>query len=103
MVAAIKGVPWPERDEAALVRAAQDDPAAFGALYEAHVDRVYAYFRSRTENIQDATDLTQQAFLQALDALPRYRPGKVPFAAWLFRIARNLAINFHRRRRPAVA
>jgi RNA polymerase sigma-70 factor (ECF subfamily) len=42
-------------------------------------------------------------FLQALDALPRYRLRGAPFAAWLLRIARNAAINHQKRRRETVA
>lgn len=90
-------------DEAALIRAAQHDGTAFGLLYECHVDPVYAYLRSRTDCDEDAADLTQQVFLQALDALPRFEHSGVPFRAWLLRIARNLAINFHSRHRPAMA
>lgn len=93
----------PTSDEAALVRAAQQNPVAFGALYERYADRVYAYLRARTGSAEDASDLTQQVFVQALEALPRYRLRSVPFAAWLFRIARNLATDYHRRRRGAVA
>lgn len=90
-------------DEVALIRAAQRDRSAFAPLYERHVDRVYAYLRSRTSGDEDAADLTQQVFLQALDALPRYRPSSAPFVAWLLRIARNAAINFHQRRRQTTA
>jgi RNA polymerase sigma-70 factor (ECF subfamily) len=90
-------------DEAVLIREAQRDRSAFGVLYERHVDRVYAYLRSRTASDDDAADLTQQVFMQALDALPRYRPRGVPFIAWLLRIARNAAINFHKRRHQATA
>lgn len=92
-----------EGTEEALVRAAQADSAAFGALYERYRDRVYAYLRTRTRSVEDAADLTQQVFLQALDALPRYRARGAPFAAWLLRIARNAAINEHKRRRETVA
>ncbi len=88
--------------EPGLVQAAQDDPAAFGALYERYLDRVYAYMRVRTRNADDAADLTQQVFLQALAALSRFHDQRVPFAVWLFRIARNSAIDFHRRRREAL-
>ncbi len=90
-------------DEAALVHAAQDDRAAFGVLYHRYVDRVYAYVRARTTTEEDAADLTQHVFVQALHALPQYRVQTVPFAAWLFRIARNAAIDAHRRRRITVA
>jgi RNA polymerase sigma-70 factor (ECF subfamily) len=92
-----------EDTEEALVRAAQADSAAFGPLYERYRDRVYGYLRTRTRSAEDAADLTQQVFLQALDALPRYRARGAPFAAWLLRIARNVAINEHRRHRETVA
>lgn len=39
--------------------------------------------------------------MQALDALPRYCERGLPFAAWLFRIARNVLTDAHRRR-PSV-
>lgn len=89
--------------EAALIQAAQQDRAAFAPLYQRYRDRVYAYLRTRTESAEDAADLTQQVFLQALAALPRYRVGRAPFAAWLLRIAHNAAASYHKRRRPALA
>src|SRR5438270_2431227 len=92
-----------DSDERALIASARADPAAFGTLYERHVDRIYAYLRTRTRSPEDAADLTQHAFLQALRSLPRYRVRSLPFAAWLFRMARNAAINFHRDRRATVA
>lgn len=90
-------------DEAALIRAAQRDLAAFGPLYAHYVDRIYAYLCSRTGAAQaaEAADLTQQVFLQALDALPSYQPrAGISVAAWLFRIARNAATDWQRRQRP---
>lgn len=89
--------------EAALVRAAQEDPAAFAPLYQRYRDRIYAYLRTRTRCAEDAADLTQQVFVQALDALPRYRVQGTPFAAWLFRIARNAAASYHKRHRHTIA
>jgi RNA polymerase sigma-70 factor (ECF subfamily) len=89
--------------EESLVHAAQADPAAFGPLYERYRDRVYAYLRTRSRSEDDAADLTQQVFLHALDALPRYRTRGAPFAAWLLRIARNAAINDHKRHRESIA
>lgn len=91
-----------EHDVPSLVRAAQADPAAFSPLYaEFHV-RIYRYLRLRTPNNEEAADLTQQVFLQALDALPHYDERGLPFAAWLFRIARNAAIDAQRKRHPTV-
>ena len=89
-------------DEAGRIAAAQADPAAFAALYRRYLPRVYRYLRARAPVPEDAADLTQQVFLQALDALPAYRPSGAPFAAWLFRIARHVAIDADRRRRPTL-
>jgi RNA polymerase sigma-70 factor (ECF subfamily) len=90
-------------DEVALVHAARGDPAAFAALYHRYRDRVYWYVRTRTTTEEDAADLTQHIFVQALDALGQYRPHRGSFAAWLFGIARHALTNFHRRHRPTVA
>ncbi len=92
-----------ESDEAALIAAAQADPSAFDALYRRYLARVYRYMRAHVGSDDEAADLTQQAFLKALDALPRYRLRGPPFAAWLFQIARHVAADAHRRRRPTVA
>lgn len=89
------------KDEATLVRAARANPVAFDLLYQHYLDPVHAYLRSRTTTPEEAADLTQQVFLQALDALPRYHGGS--FAAWLFRIARNTATDAHRRRWPTMS
>lgn len=91
-----------ETSEAALVRKAREVPAAFAELYRRYLPRIYRYLRARTNSDEDAADLTQQVFVQALDALPRYREKGLPFAAWLFRIARNAAINASQRRRTTL-
>src|SRR5690348_5272389 len=72
----------PVGDEGTLIQAARDDPAAFVALYHRYRDRIYWYVRTRTPLEEDAADLTQQIFVQALDALAQYRPHRGPFAAW---------------------
>lgn len=88
--------------EAVLVRRARDDPAAFEALYRLYRDRIYFYLRARLPGEEDAADMTQQVFLQALDRLAQYRERKGSFAAWLFAIARHAASDFYRRHKPTV-
>jgi RNA polymerase sigma-70 factor (ECF subfamily) len=83
-------------DEPALVRRAQTDAQAFGALYDRYVQRVYRYCYYRTNSPPDAEDLTAQIFLAALEGLPRYRQDG-HFAGWLFSIARKKVADFHRR------
>ena len=90
-------------DEAALVAAARDDPAAFAELYRRELPRIYRYLRARTGSAAEAEDLSQQVFLKALQALPRYQQRGLPLAAWLCRIARNLAHDAVRQSRQVVA
>ena len=94
--------PIDEDEERALVRAACDNVGAFDALYVRYRTRVYWYLRARSATDEDAADLTQQTFMQAWDALPRYQERGVSFVAWLFRIAHNLALNAARRHRPTL-
>lgn len=85
-----------------LILAAQADIAAFDALYDRYLPRVYRYLRAHVKDDEEATDLTQFVFLRALEALPRYQVRGVPFAVYLFRIARYAAIDAHRRLRHTV-
>ena len=90
-------------DDAALERlvaAAQaGDPEAFGRLFDHYHELVYRYIVSRVGRPSDAEDLTQLVFVKALEALPRYEQRGVPFGGWLFRLARNVVIDFVRTRR----
>jgi len=101
-----KPVPAPpagDIDEADLVRLAQEDPSAFAVLYQRYLSCVYNYVRARMGSEEDAADLTQQIFLQALNALPAYQARGVPFAAWLFQMAHNAVIDLYRRRKSFVS
>lgn len=89
-------------EETRLIRAAQANIVAFDALYERYLPRIYRYARAHVGDEQEAADLTQLVFLRALEALPRFQPRGVPFAVWLFRIARHAAIDTRRRQRPSV-
>jgi RNA polymerase sigma-70 factor (ECF subfamily) len=87
--------------EARLVDAAvAGDRAAFGALYDRHLARVYRHVLYRVGRAADAEDLTQHVFLQAWRAIKEYRRTGAPFVAWLLAIAGNAAAGFHRARRP---
>jgi RNA polymerase sigma-70 factor (ECF subfamily) len=81
-------------------RAKAGDREAMSQLYVEHVGRVYAYFLARLHGrTQLAEDLTSEVFVRALDGIAKYQCRGLPFAAWLFRIARNLLID-HTRSQP---
>ena len=91
-------------DETALVeRAVGGDTDAFGVLYQRHMDAIYRYVYLRVGDTEDAEDLTEQTFLKAWEALPGYKQRGNPFTSWLYRIAHNVVVDHHRRRRPILS
>ena len=93
-------------DDGRLIRRAQaGDEEALAEIYRGHVQEIYRYILSRTGDEAVAEDLTSEVFLRAVEALPRYKHRGAPLAAWLYRIARDRVIDFHRAnvRRPTTA
>jgi RNA polymerase sigma-70 factor, ECF subfamily len=84
------------RPDDTLVRAAQQgDRTAFGLLYARYVRMVHGILLSRVP-FSDVDDLVQDVFVQALPRLTSLREVS-KFPGWLASIARNRAIDFHRR------
>jgi RNA polymerase sigma-70 factor (ECF subfamily) len=80
-------------------RAQRGQREALEELYLLHFDRIYSYLHLSVGNRHDAEDLTTQTFLRMLEAIGRFRWREVPFSAWLFRIAHNLAMDHFRANR----
>lgn len=74
--------------------------ADWDALFVAQLPRVYNYFRYRVGHGPEAEDLTAATFEKAWQARDRYRRDLAAFATWLIVIARNVATDHFRRRRP---
>jgi RNA polymerase sigma-70 factor (ECF subfamily) len=83
-------------------RARNGDRAAFGELYDTHVDSVYRYLLYRVREPSDAEDLTSEVFTRAFAHIHRYRWQGKSFLAWLYTIARNAVTDRRRRDRPTV-
>src|SRR2546423_5242609 len=78
-------------------RSLHGDGDAFAALFDRHAPRVYALAYQLLGDRAEAEDITQDAFLQALSALPTLRqPGA--FGGWVARIATNASLSTLRRR-----
>lgn len=80
-----------------IALAQRGNEEAIGALYDAHCQAVFRYFKARSGDQQTAEDLTGEVFRRMLTGLPQYRALNLPFRAWLFRIAHNLLIDYYRR------
>lgn len=84
-------------DESELIdRARQGDTSAFGQLVRTYQDRLFTSVFHVVQQHEEAEDIVQDAFVQALLKLQTFR-GKSSFYTWLYRIAFNAAVNRRRR------
>ena len=84
-------------DERRLIERAKTFPLAFGELFDRYYDDVYRYLLHRTANVELARDLASDTFHIALKKIWVFRWQKVPFSAWLFRIATNEVNGYYRK------
>jgi RNA polymerase sigma factor (sigma-70 family) len=87
-----------ESTDAELLRLAEADAAAFGALYARHVAEIHRWFSGRIA--WAASDLTAETFARAWLNRKRFGdPGNGSALPWLYGIARNLLAEAARRDR----
>jgi len=86
-----------DRDDAARLR--RGDIAALGGLMGRYQDRLYRYLLRFLGDEAVAEDVFQQTWVQVAERIGRYDRSR-PFAPWLFAVARHLALDHLRRRRP---
>jgi RNA polymerase sigma-70 factor, ECF subfamily len=67
----------------------------FDAEYEAYAGRIYRYCLFFVNSRQEAEDITSEVFIRFL--FHRRQIGSAPVLPWLFKVARNLCLNFLRR------
>jgi len=85
--------------DAALLRAVRGgDYDAFEALVDRHGARLFALASAIVRQREDAEDIVQTSFMNAIEHLDDFR-GDASFATWLTRIATNNALKTLRKRR----
>jgi len=88
---------WTDEQEAVEVVEAckKGNPAAQRRLYEVSQQNVYRLI-VRMVGMQDASDVTQQVFLQAFRKIEQFS-GRSQFSTWIYRVAVNEALQHLRR------
>ncbi|MFP4289641.1 MAG: RNA polymerase sigma factor [Bacteroidales bacterium] len=86
-----------------LVRQAVEEgnQLAFTELMGLYRDTIYFMLVKMTGNVDDAEDLTLEAFGKAFKNLSQYTP-EYAFSTWLFKIASNNCIDFMRKKKKNV-
>jgi RNA polymerase sigma-70 factor, ECF subfamily len=87
-------------DAQSLARALkQRDPDFLDRLIEQYQFRLFRYLWHLTGSQECAEDFFQETWLRVLERGHQY-DGKWKFEGWLFAIARNLVLDWHRRKKP---
>jgi len=86
------------RSDAALLRAyCVGDADAFESLYRRHNDGLFNFLLRHTLRWAVAEEIAQDAWIVVIDKASEFKPEKAKFRTWLFRIARNKAVDSLRR------
>jgi len=65
-------------------------------LYKKYYSKIYNYIIRKLFNKEVAEDLTSSTFLKALDNINKYNPEIRNFNAWIYKIATNEVILYHK-------
>jgi RNA polymerase sigma-70 factor (ECF subfamily) len=87
-----------DADLVVVRRVQAGDVAAFDELVKKYRMRVYSVVYNLTSNREDASDLTQDAFIKAFQSINRFQ-GQSSFFTWLYRIAVNSTLTHIRKNR----
>jgi RNA polymerase sigma-70 factor, ECF subfamily len=88
-----------EQDDTQLVTASrQGDQDAFALLVQRHQRCVFNLVLRMLQDYEDASEVTQEAFLAAWQGLPSFR-GEARFATWLYRITYHCCVRQLERRK----
>jgi RNA polymerase sigma-70 factor, ECF subfamily len=87
-----------EEDFRLVGLAQKGDMSAFDELVIRHRGKIYAMIRNMVKNDADAWDLSQDVFIKAWQALPRFE-ARARFSTWLYRISHNAVYDWVRKRK----
>ncbi len=99
-IASAESTPSSDRDlDWAVVQKVQmGHVGAFDQLVQKYREPIFSIIYNLTGNREDASDLTQDTFIKAFQAIARFK-GKSSFYTWIYRIAVNTTMTFLKKSR----
>ncbi len=85
-------------DEQLIVGYLKGDEKSLEVLIEKYLKPIYGFAYRYVDNSQEAEDITQEVFVRMWRNLKKFKSGK-KFSTWLFAIAKNVAIDFLRKKK----
>jgi len=86
----------------AITKAKENNQIAFNYLLDTFWNDVYGFQLKRTENENDAEDITIQTFSRAFDKIDTF-DEKYKFKTWLITISKNIHIDFLRKKKISIS
>ena len=80
-----------------IARSQKGDEVALGAIYKRYRLDIYRYLYYRVGHLQVAEDLASEVFERMIRVIRKSSFQNTSLDAWLFQIARNLAIDYFRK------
>jgi len=85
----------------AINKAKENDQMAFNYLLDSFWSEVYGFQLKRTNNENDAEDITIQTFSKAFDKIKTFKES-YKFSTWLITISKNIHIDLIRKRKTSI-
>ncbi|WP_405576290.1 RNA polymerase sigma factor [Winogradskyella sp. Asnod2-B02-A] len=85
----------------AIIKAKNKEQIAFNFLLDTYWNDVYAFQLKRTQNENDAEDITIQTFSKAFDKIDTYNED-YKFKTWLITISKNIHIDLVRKQKKSI-
>ncbi len=76
----------------------EGDSKAIVGFYKLYSPKIFSYLSKKLPTYEDAEDLTNDVFLEAIDSLLTLRKEE-RVLVWLYRIAHNKMVDFYRKRK----
>lgn len=84
--------------DALILSAQEGDKEAFAEIYEMFFEQIYKYVYFRVNGV-DADDIVETIFIKVWMNLDKYEKRDCNFSSWVYKIATNTVIDFHRAHR----
>jgi len=81
-----------------IKRVLAEDSKAVGEFYRSYSPKILFYLSKKLPTHEDAEDLTNDVFLEAIDSLSLLQKEE-SISTWLYRIAHNKMVDFYRKRK----
>jgi len=84
-------------EKSVIEKIKKGDIDSYSILINEYQNDIYSLCLSIVKNVDDALDLTQEAFLIAYENIKNFKQ-EAKFSTWVYRIAYNLCVNFIKRK-----